>query len=142
MVKQAFKKRYLHSNPEKYRLFLKRVFTTLPPRWYSVAYFREIETTDGPMYAAKLVQNQIDNPALDPIAEVWINNEYVYLWNDQCYTIAVDKNNRPICTIQTDQAPSGWLLWEQVFDPNQYTLPPPLCDKVLLLHRIGHQAVE
>ncbi len=136
MVKQAFKKRYVYSNPEKYRLFLKKRFTQLEPRWYSIAYYQEVETSDGPMFAVKIVQGEIENPHLEPIAEVWINDEYVYLWRDHCWTIAVDKDNKPICKLPEGKA------WHMVFDPDQFTLPPKHCNKVLILHRIGSQTVE
>lgn len=136
MVKQAFKKKYLYSNQEKYRLFLKRKFTTLTPNWYSVSSYTEVLTVDGPMFAVEIIQNEIENPSYEPIAEVWINDEYVYLWREHCWTVAVDKNNKPICKL-----PKGEPWWE-IFGPNQFTLPPRACHKILLIHRIGHLTVE
>lgn len=129
MVKKAFKKRYLYSNPEKYRIFLKKVFTTQPPRWYSVAHHQEVETADGPMQAVKIVLGMIENPALEAIAEVWVNGEYVYLWREYCWTIAVDKNNAPIC--QSD--------WNDT--SGEFTITPPPCHKTMLLHQVGSSTV-
>lgn len=136
MVKQAFKKQYIYSNPGKYRLFLKKQFTRLEPRWYSITHHQEVLTIDGPMVAAKIIYNEIENPHLEIIAEVWINDEYIYLWRDHCWTIAVDKGNKPICELLCGAS------WHEIFDPNQFTLPPPCCNKVLLLHKIGSQTVE
>jgi hypothetical protein len=59
-IKRTFKK-YDYTSPEKYRLFLKKKFTTLTPRYYSVVSAEDIETVDGPMTAMRIVTNEIDN---------------------------------------------------------------------------------
>jgi len=135
-MKHAHRRSYDFKNPEKYRLFLKKQFTTLKPHFYSVAYYRRVETTDGPMYAVKIVPEGIENPELEPIAEVWINGEFVYLWNDHCWAIATNDKNRPIC----EYSNGAYSL-----DPYEFSGvdgPPLPCHKVMLIYRIGTDPVD
>lgn len=126
-MKQAFKKDLPYANPDKYRLFLKQKFTTLTPQFYGVVAVQRIETADGPMYAIKIDPDAISDPTKDSIAEVWINDEYVYLWRDHCWMVAVDKNNAPL---------------SQRLTLNEFTAVPRSCNKVLVVHRIGSLTVE
>ncbi len=129
MATKAFRKDFPYQNPERYRLFLKKQFVTREPRYYSVAYYRKVETPDGPMYAMKIVQG-LENPDLEPIAECWINNEYVYLWRGHCWTIAVDKANNRILNLHREEG-----LYEA-------SLLPSACDKTIIVHKVGTDAIE
>lgn len=130
MATKAFRKDFPYQNPERYRLFLKKQFVTREPRYYSVAYYRKVETPDGPMYAMGIVQG-LENPELEPIAECWINNEYVYLWRGHCWTVAVDKDNARILKLISRS--------DGLFEAS--VIPPP-CDKTLIIHKVGTDTVE
>jgi hypothetical protein len=47
------------------------------------------------MFAEDCVDD-IENPEYDTIAECTINGEQIYLWQDHCWGIAVDKNGKEI----------------------------------------------
>ncbi len=135
-MKLAFKKQYAYTSPEKYRIFLKQKFTSLTPRYYSVVAAEDVETVEGQMVAMQIVTDEIENPKYEPIAEVWINDEYVYLWRDYCWTTAVDKNNRSICQIN-DQFSTQAVLGDK-----RFTIIPAPCNKTMLIHKIGSEPVE
>ncbi len=146
-MKQAFKKKYDYASDEKYRIFLKKKFTTLTPRYYSVVAAEEVDTCEGPMVAMKIVTDEIENPNYEPIAEVWINDEYVYLWREHCWTIAVNKNNERIYQMQDrwhDLMTKGRQVFsaQTIINPDKFTIAPSPCNKVILIHKIGHEPVE
>ncbi len=129
MIKQAYKKKYDYGNSEKYRIFLKQNLLKLQPRYYSVSGCKRIDTTDGIMYAVSIIQD-IENPALEPIIEAFINDEYIYLWRDHCWAIAVDKEGSRIVT-QSDCDP----------DILNIAIPEKAYDKIMVIHRIGLDTV-
>jgi hypothetical protein len=135
-MKQAFKKKYDFGDANKYRLFLKRHLTKVVPRFYGVAACRAVDTTDGPMYALQIVLD-IENPNFEPIAEAWINDEFIYLWRDHCWAVAVDKQG---CKIVKEDYCSGDPFANMVINDIN-TIPVP-CNKVLLVHRVGLSEVE
>ncbi len=136
--KKAYHKKYDYGSPEKYRLFLKKNFLTLEPTYYSVASCTEVDTVEGPMYAIHIVSGALENPELETIAEVWINDEFVYLWRDHCWGIAVNKDNHPIITSKKPQ----WSMTASVGKKTIINQRPQTCDKSILIHKIGHQAIE
>lgn len=93
----AFRKRhdFAQTNPERYLIFLKEHFTKTTPTFYSVSSKKKVDTKDGIMYAVDLVED-IENPSYDAIAKCIINGESVFLWNDHCWGVAVDKNGNEI----------------------------------------------
>lgn len=133
MIK-AFRKEFPYQNPERYRLFLKSQFLSREPRYYSVAYYRLVQTPDGPMYAMKLTAG-IENPDLEPIAECWINNEYVYLWRDHCWTVAVDKKNKRIMELEGLDVRGDSSLYDT-------SIIPAPCNKTLVIHKVGTDTIE
>lgn len=133
-MKKAFKKKFDYASPEKYRLFLKKQLLNLAPRYYSVVSEHEIETTDGTMVAVRIVYDQIENPNYELIAEVWINDEYIYLWRDQCWTIAVDKDNQRICQMQSTST-------KMMHGSSKFTVAPEPCHKTMVIHQIGHEPI-
>jgi hypothetical protein len=90
------KKQYgFTKDPDRYRTFLASHLLELEPKFFGVKGKRKIDTPDGTMFIVHLIEETAD-PNLDIIAECFINNEDVYLWNDRCWTKAVDKNGKPI----------------------------------------------
>ncbi len=123
-------------SPTQYALFLKKTFLGFDARYYVAASAAEVETTDGPMYAVHITQD-IENPALEPVGEVFINNEYVYLWREHFWRVAVTNRDKPIIRyvdqneITNSNLRDGW-----------FKNIPPVCNKVLLIYRVGSQAIE
>jgi len=132
MLTKAFKNDYSFINPNKYRLFLKSNLLRLNPNYYSVTQAKSIQTTTGPMYAVRIVL-EITNPDLEPIAECWINNEHIYLWRDQCWAIAVDKDKKLIC-IYDDMV--------IVAAAGPINVIPPPCNKTMVIHPIGEMPIK
>ncbi len=96
-MKKAFKKRFdfASTNPERYLIFLKEHFTKTKPRFKSVLSKTRVDTVDGVMFAVDIVDD-IENPNLDTIAECVVNGETIFLWNDHCWAVAVDKDEKEI----------------------------------------------
>jgi len=96
-MKKAFRKRYDFTphNPEKYLIFLKEHFTKTKPHFLSVVAKQRVQTTDGEMYAVD-VADDIENPTFETIAECVINGEHIFLWNDHCWGVAVDKDGKEV----------------------------------------------
>jgi hypothetical protein len=147
MVKQAYKKKYDFSNSEKYRLFLKKHLTKLTPRYYSVASCRQIHTVDGPMYALRIVTGEIENHNLEVIAEAWINDEYIYLWRDHCWAIAVDKNSQRI--LREDRLFDEEFCGTAAGFGGQVTgsaatinVAPSPCNKTMVIHKVGTESID
>lgn len=139
-MKVLYKKQYPYSNQDKYRIFLKNQLTNQTPRLYSVVTADEIETVSGPMFALHITIDEISNPNLEIIAEVWINDDYMYVWRDQCWTIAVDSNNFPAWkSPKSDRNESSWQV---SMKHGGFTIAPAPCNKVLVIHKVGTQPVE
>jgi hypothetical protein len=139
MVKLAYKKKYDFGDHEKYRLFLKEHLLKLSPRYYGVCACRRIDTSDGLMYAIKIVQD-LENPHFEPIVEAWINDEFVYLWRDHCWAIAVDKNGKRI--IKSALFPTACLDLNLPMHHKDQALIPDMADKFIVIHRIGTETIE
>jgi hypothetical protein len=91
-MKKVFRRRFSFSNDEKYRIFLKQQIFNLNPQYYVVADSKPLDTTDGPMLCLKL-STDISNPDFPPIVEAKINNQLVYLLDNQCWTVAVNQHD-------------------------------------------------
>ncbi len=146
---QIYKRKYNFSNPEKYQLFLKEHILKLAPRFYSVVNVKEIETVQGTMFAIKIIYNEIQNPKFEPIAEAIINSEYIYLWRDYCWAIAVDKNDKhilkeevPLIQHRSHMTNHG-LQTVTTFGAN-HNINDPIapCNKRMIIHQIGIAAIE
>jgi hypothetical protein len=140
MVK-AFHKKFEFGSSERYRLFLKKHLLKLNPRYYSIAYYRRVGTTSGEMFALKIVQ-ELQNPGLEPIAECWINDQYVYVWRDQCWMVATDERGRQVLKeegpeneVRVSLGVSGQL------GRRKFDIAPSPCNKTLLLHKVGTESV-
>lgn len=129
MVKNAFKRRHEFAlrDPEKYRIFLKKHFTSTRPKFWSIIEKCRVRTRDGIMYALTLSED-IENPNHDTIAECVVNGEMVYLWNDQCWGMAVDHKDKPVSR----------TIMPLPFNPHQTSCKR----KSVLLYRIGTEPVE
>lgn len=136
-MKKIYRKQYDFGDPEKYRMFLKRQLLKLNPRYYSVASFKKIETSDGPMYAVRIVL-EIENPGMEPIAECWINDQYIYLWRDYCWTIAVnDKGNEVLNEDYSNHPEEPFSFAVKVPGQSKLDIAPKPCNKTMVVHRIG-----
>jgi hypothetical protein len=143
-MKKAYRKRYEFGDSEKYRLFLKKNLLRLNPRYYSVASYRSFETPDGLMYAVQIIA-EIEDPTIEPIAECWINDQYIYLWREQCWTIASDEKGRLILREGNQHSFSGLQTGlGSTVKNSQYKIDiaPPPCNKVMVIHPIGTETVE
>lgn len=127
---------YLATGEGKYGLFLKQNFMNFQPRFYVIAAKEPVETTGGLMWGIKIVQD-IENPALEPIAEVFINNEYVFLWRDQFWRVALNKDLHKIVRYVDPNERINHMLQQEWFKDI-----PPTCNKLLLIYQVGHQAIE
>lgn len=136
-MKNAFKKvhDFAQRNPERYLMFLKRHFIRTEPTFRSVVDKRRVDTSDGEMYAVTIADD-IDNPDYDAIAECVINGETIYLWNDHCWAVAVDKDGKEIKSRQ-----DPWY--------SSFTMKPEARKRMIesarvtvLLFRIGIDPVE
>jgi hypothetical protein len=144
MAKHVYKKTYGFDNPEKYRVFLKRHLIKLSPRYYSVASWRRVETVDGPMYALKIIMDAVDNPNLEVIAEAWINDEYIYLWRDHCWAIAVDKDNRSVLKEEhtaDEELCIAAFGGQLIGGCGTVNVAPFPCNKIMVVHRIGNETI-
>ncbi len=138
---KAYRKKLLY-NADKYRVFLKNRFLNLKPTYYVVSANTEVDTPDGPMCAITITAD-IENPEQEPIAEIFINSEFVYLWQNHCWVVAVDKKDRPISTahIKTrEQLHSTFGQGPVAAKPFTNTIPP--CNKTLVIYKIGTQEIE
>lgn len=131
MIKRAYHKRFdFVTDSGKYLLFLKQNLKNINPLFYSVAYCREVKTTDGPMYAIRII-TELDDPSLEPIAECLINNQFVYLWRNHCWSVAVDQNGSELIRMGTINEGLPFI----------YKKSQP-CHKTLLIHKIGTEPIE
>lgn len=76
---------------QKYELFLRDNILKLNPKYYGVIVAQAIKTNDGPMCLLQLT-TELDDPGLDIVAEGYINSQYVYLWRDIVWTVALEHN--------------------------------------------------
>ncbi len=143
MPKLAYKRQYDFGHTERYRIFIKNNLLTLNPAYYSIVAAKKVLTVDGEMYGVKIVR-EIQNPNLEMIAECYINGEYVYLWNDYCWAVAVNKDKHSIAKVIVDDKEDmctfgslGNAHWSATFNR-----PTGVGTKVLLLYRIGTSKVE
>ena len=81
------------------------------------------------MYALQL-STAIEDPNLESIAEGWINNQYIYLWRDRCWAVAVDKDNNPICRYAANNNLNELATWTEDFLKNYQ-------NKSLVLYQIS-----
>lgn len=133
MVKKAYKQKFgflTKARAKKYLLFLKQHILKLKPRFYAVIHCREIITSDGKMYALRITTD-IEHPGFEPIAEAWINGQYIYLWKDHCWAVAVDEKEKQI--LQYDN---------RMLNPNDVSLRDKHLNKTILLFKIGMDRVE
>jgi|2_EtaG_2_1085320.scaffolds.fasta_scaffold00326_29 hypothetical protein len=142
-MKKAFRKRYdfTTSDPEKYLIFLKKYFTKTKPSFYSVLSSQRVNTPDGVMYAVDLAED-IENPDYDTIAECFINGAPIYLWQDHCWGVAVDKNGEEIsrCIISM---PVDWELCGKLEGFDKFSKKSkPSNKRTALLFQIGTDPVE
>lgn len=131
----AYKRKAYYSD-ERYRCFLKQNLLTFNPIYYSIVAAQCIETPVGQMYAVQLVKD-IEDPQYEAIAEVWLNHEFVYLWRDHCWLIAVDQKEQWIVklTLGTTKYHSDSLL----LDVNNIPIP---CNKTMVIHQVGVTPIE
>ena len=134
-MKKIYKKQYNFGDPVKYRIFLKAQILKLNPRLYSVVCSRSIDTTSGPMCALKLITD-IANPNLEPIAECWINDQFIYLWREHCWAIAVTSNGQEVFTYTSFDEPKAHQ------QKNKFDIAPKPCNKVLVIHKIGDEPIS
>lgn len=93
---KAYKQKFgflTDSMSEKYLIFLKQQILKLEPKFYAVIHNREITTPDGKMHALHITTD-IEHPGFESIAEGWINNQFIYLWRNHCWGIAVNKSDK------------------------------------------------
>ena len=95
---KAYKKHFSFAltDQNKYLQFLKNHFQQTEPRFYSVVARKQVQGIDCKVWIVTL-DNDIENPNNEIIAECTINNEKIYLWRDHCWGIAVDKKGNPMC---------------------------------------------
>jgi hypothetical protein len=128
---------FAQTNPERYLIFLKEHFTKTTPIFYSIVSKKKIDTLDGIMYAVELIED-IENPSYDAIAKCIINAESVFLWNDHCWGVAVDKAGKQIARKHVaagdiTTTPRGFEFNTQKKSRNKH---------VFLLFQIGLDPVE
>lgn len=123
---KAYKAQLSFGETDKYHVFLKQQILNLNPQYYVVSQKQKIITDDGIMYVLRIVKD-VEIPNLELIAECLINTSLIYLWRDHCWTIAVDKYQRPI--IKYDQ------------DKTRKRLQHESCNKTIIIHRIGTSQV-
>lgn len=115
MVKKIYRQTFNFINntkAEKYLLFLKRQALELNPNFYAVTNNREVDTCDGKMYTLRIT-NDIESPEFETIAELFINNQHIYIWRDHCWGIAVNSNGNEIvlpCQSNLVYRPGGIIL--------------------------------
>jgi hypothetical protein len=101
-MKKAYKKSYNFlsgQRAEQYSLFLKKNLLSLNPKYYVVVGQKRIITSDGEMFALR-ISTAVESYGLEPIAECWINGSDIYLWQDRCWGIAIDKDGNEIKNLQ------------------------------------------
>jgi hypothetical protein len=134
-MKKAFRKTYdfAPQNPERYLIFLKEYFTRTSPTFYSVICQEQVDTIDGIMFALELAKD-IENPDYDTIAECIINGETIYLWQDHCWGVGVDKNGEEVRSAFQSRRRRDWA--------KAITCKPVSSKQTILLFQIGIDPVE
>ena len=130
-MKIAYQKSYgflSGQRAEKYSLFLKKHLLSLNPKYYVVVGQKRIITSGGEMFALR-ISTAVESFGLEPIAECWINGSDIYLWQDKCWGIAVDKNGNEIKKMDKS--------WQNV--KRSFSFP---INKTVLLFPIGTDEVE
>lgn len=122
-AKRIFRQQYDFGNSDKYRIFLKKNILSLNPRYYSVSEHCEVTTVDGLMHAVKII-TELTDPSFEPIVECIINRQFIYLWRDQCWAVAVDKHGDKI-------------IMEENNKDYGINATPEQCNKTLIIHQIG-----
>lgn len=139
-MKKAYRKKYQFGDSERYRIFLKKNLLRLNPRYYSIAALTSLQTPDGPMYAIQIVA-EIADPNMEPIAECWINDQYIYLWREHCWTIAVDDRGNEILKEDFPHHSGSFGGTVQV-GKAKLDIAPPACNKTMIIHQIGNEPLE
>lgn len=114
---------------EKYLLFLKKHALDVSPQYYVVVESRPVMTTDGPMYAVR-ISTDIEDPEFEPIAESWINNQIIYVWQDQCWGIAVNKDGKQMLKYEVEPP-----------QPISFINKAPYSAKTALIFQIGQDKI-
>lgn len=137
-MKQAYKKKYDYQHPERYRRFLKQHLLVLTPIYYAVVAQRQLDTPDGMMWALSLKHHSIDDPTLELAAECWLNGEYIYLWQNWCWGIAVNDRGHPILQYHNNIIDSVLSPWHQSsVDDDDFTTIHQPCNKALVIYQLG-----
>lgn len=93
---EAYMNDYGLDSPDKsrnYELFLKDNVFSVEPTYYTVPRWHEVET-DGPIMRVAKLSPELAKP--NPVvAECIINSTSVFVWDDQYWVIAKNKNGIP-----------------------------------------------
>jgi len=142
--KKAYKPKFGYLNDNAYLLFLKKLLLSATPIFLGVVAKCSISTPDGPMYLVHVVDNGIDDPSFEPIAQCIINQQYIYLWRNRCWGVAVDKYNR--LAGNKIYKSNGTELTEPLLAPFNYHFRGKLnvgCwECTLILYEIGTHEVD
>lgn len=93
---KAFRRKFeFTQNVATYEEFLKNHITEANPIYRSIDKYKDIITVDGPMCAVHIVDD-INDPNLEIIVECILNGQFLYLWRDQCWMVAVNEYGQDV----------------------------------------------
>lgn len=133
---KAYKKHFSFAlaDQDKYLLFLKKYFKETEPCFYSVVAKKQVQGMDCKVWVLTL-DDDIENPDHEVIAECVINNENIYLWRDCCWSIAVDKNGKSLYYTSPQHFTTSYL------SPHITCIPSESSDLMRFDHCVGRHTI-